>query len=678
LADLQVPANDTLFVAAGPGNYLRRKANSVTTGEYVWAFIADSFTPTVAGHFQFVRVTGSPAKSAHKAFNFRWFNHSDGPQVTIPRDWAVLEQMNFRKVSETERLVAFSHPGTLHDVLPLAVDLELFSNGFKSPTLTEEAAYFLGAFALRPQMYVVGKDTWGLFGTRLNRAGDYGISKAALLRTWLKDHRAALEVLADKVWGKAGYLVEQRGQYVGLPDQIVTPPHLPDRGMAGGMIAAGVVLHAPIAAGVKLSSQGLPKDPDLRTAQYWYSCFKSHLLERTTTSVQKAFLLGALDTVSNADKDRRSIGLDWPNNYVGEFPFYSAVHEVGRSLLSSFEGEETGNPRVTPSRTRGRLARCRITEAMLEVGFISELRTLRAKDYEPDIGTLPFATFPTPNVLSVILGTNVSSIANSAGFGSSERDLTEHKLFRVGNASPIEMIELPVAEDSAFAVCSLPLGTFKPAAVVKKVLTGATELHLVSSTWRQEALDKIARIGSFLPKSAVVTPDDMLFEYLIAILASSFDGCTDAWVVPRSEDEGVDVGATFSLGSDLGHVNAIFQAKLQRQPVGRRIVDMIRGSLFRENAALGYVVTNKGFTVPAKRSAEKDHPEIRLIDGEQLVNLLLDRQIGLHVKGKGLRRKVYLDLSFFEKLRSVAEKRKGKTGKIRLHVNAYGNPDFRT
>ncbi len=130
------------------------------------------------------------------------------------------------------------------------------------------------------------------------------------------------------------------------------------------------------------------------------------------------------------------------------------------------------------------------------------------------------------------------------------------------------------------------------------------------------------------------------------------------------------------MGGHFGEVNVIFQAKLQSTRVGRRIVDMLRGSISRENAVIGYVVTNNDFTRNAVRSANNDRPEVRLINGKQLMNLLLQNDVGLFSRGSGIRRKVYLDLSFFEKVRDLAVSAYGKSGKICVHIDGANNPAF--
>lgn len=679
MAKLHAPAEDLLYLATGTAGGLgvyRKAAKDVTKGEYVWCFVVDTYAPEVRGHFQFVQVSDDVKVQKYESTTFRWFNKGDGPSFAMPSKWALLEGNQFLPASTRQSYRCFAYPGFLYDKIPLALGFGLFSDGFKSDLLTESAAYFLGAFCVRPQMQPIGTDTWGVFGTAINPAGAYGTSnvkRRKQLSLWLSSQRQAVEHLAVLAWGHGNFHVEQMGSRLGFRKVAPPPPFRQNRYQSDGF-----AIHAPIAKGVSLDSTGLPADADLRLVQYWYSCIRSNLLERTTTSVKKAFLLGALDTVSNADSFRKSIGFDFSEGFAGEFPLYSTLHEVGEELLPTFEGDETGNPRFFDGRTRGRIPRCRIYDAAERIGFLSGMRFTRAVEYEPEIASIPIPSFPTPDVLSVVLGVPVYKVSHPSGFGSSEADLAVHKIYQDGTAAnPLLMASLPVLTENAFLASSLPLGTFAPPVPTTSASSKTGHLHLAVGGWKADAIDKLHRLNSYLPTATPVIANDMVFEYLVALLASKLDGCVDSWVVPRSEDQGVDVGASFNLGTGLGAVSAAFQAKLQSARVGRRVVDMLRGALFRDKCQIGYVVTSNSFTVRARRSAEQDHPEIRLIDGELLVDLLLQHRIGLFSSGNGRRRKIYIDLGFMEKARELARTATSEDGRVRVYVNEDGDPAFR-
>lgn len=678
MRELILPLLDEAIVSLGTGGpVVRKNPKDLVAGDYLWCFVVSSYRPFVTGHFSFVEIRSAPRIQRKSAVECRWFNQQDGPSVTIPRGWILFGPNGPEKLDKQKHL-GLALPGYLHDEMPLAVDFELFSSAFTSKTLTEEAAYFLGAFAMRPQTYVVGDDTWGIFGIRYNVAGEYGIGNATRvpnLRVQHRRHRAALEKLADRLWGRDNYFVEQRGTRLSENDQPVPSGHQPDCLMGTPTSPAGFAVHAPIARKFQLRTEGKPSDPDLRILQYWYSCLTSHLIERTSVSTRKAFLLGALDTISNADSDRLSIGLDWRDGFVGEFPMYSAIHSVGRDLLETFETDETGNPRRTPERTRGRIARCKIWDELQKIGFISEFRFARALDYENT--TLARPVFPLGNVLSAVLGVDVLSLAQSTGAGSTENDVEEHRIFVGSGSRSAPFVFVPVREENAYAVSSLPLGHLEPPSPAVVATTAHSKVRLASGGWQNDALEKIGKINSLLSPISDCPPEDLIFEFLVAVLVSQMSGCSEAWVVPRSEDQGVDVGATIDTGAEsLGRVRVLFQAKLQSKPVGRRIVDMIRGAFHREKGVLGYVVTNSTFTSQAKQSAERDYPEVRLIDGKEFVSLLLEHKVGLHQSGNGAARRTYLDLTFFHELRQLAAEAKGRSGQIRVQLNDYGSPVF--
>lgn len=207
-----------MVVGLGRTGQLQRKlARDLSAGDLVWCFQADSYRPTVTGHFRFVAIDEKPETIEKQTYQCRWFNRQDGPAVRVPRDWVVATDAGPTEIEEKQQHSAFAHPGHLHDEIPLAVDLELFSSCFKSTLLTETAAYFLGAFAARPECYPVGEDTWGVFGVRFNSAGGYGVraNSKAKMRSWLDQHLEAMRELATTVWGEGNFLVEVAGEAIG-------------------------------------------------------------------------------------------------------------------------------------------------------------------------------------------------------------------------------------------------------------------------------------------------------------------------------------------------------------------------------------------------------------------------------------------------------------------------------
>ena len=678
-----VPADEAIPVCSSPGGIIeKRSCSDISAGDYVWCFKVESLFPSLSGYFCFERLTSAPRKKTLNAYHCRWFNNGDGPKITLPDDFSVIGDYGLFQIKDRQTSTAYLAPGFIYDELPSVLGYELFNDVTKNSKLTEQLAYFLGAFSVRPQSYVYNGQTWGLFGFRINQAGQYGIGKSSAvtkstMKNWVVDHTNKINSLAREVWETVGLFEEQKGKSIGLSDKPANKPRSADMFLNSATSRAGYVLHAPMSSQHHLTISK-PADPGLREIQYWFSGLESYLIERSCSSVRKAFILGAADTISNADKDRKSIGLDWPDGFAGQYPFYSVMHSVGRSILETFEGTETQNPRAYEGRLRGRIPRCKIWEYLSAVGFLSPLRFERALAYEPDLAGLTSSAFPYPNVLSVILGVDVLAIPRVNGKGSDESDLDFRRFYRQKDKTSKEAFyELEVSDQNAFVVSSLPLGRCNLSSHhVASISTKRSEIRLTTKTWKSEVLDKIKDINKYLPASSTTVPEDVIFEFLISALVSTFDGCTESWVVPRFEDQGVDVGAMVDLGGSLGTVGVIIQAKLQSSPVGRRIVDMLRGSIDRENAVIGFVFTNSKFTSNAISSSKNDHPEIRLVSGDELVDLLLMQNIGVFKKGSKRGSHYYLDLSFFEKLKDLAIDAKGRSGRLRLAIGKLGDPEF--
>lgn len=117
------------------------------------------------------------------------------------------------------------------------------------------------------------------------------------------------------------------------------------------------------------------------------------------------------------------------------------------------------------------------------------------------------------------------------------------------------------------------------------------------------------------------------FEHLIAALLDEM-GYDDPTVTARSNDKGVDVVASIKLG--ISSVREVVQAKRQKGNIHRPVLDALRGSLHRFQAVRGTIITTGGFaTGTIKAAFEPGAAPITLIDGEALVNLLMEHNIGV-------------------------------------------------
>ena len=74
----------------------------------------------------------------------------------------------------------------------------------------------------------------------------------------------------------------------------------------------------------------------------------------------------------------------------------------------------------------------------------------------------------------------------------------------------------------------------------------------------------------------------------------------------------------------------IMQLKQYHRPVSRRFVDELRGTMQRQGAGLGLIIATSRFSTVAHRAAESNQiAPVRLVDGEELLDLLFTHRIGV-------------------------------------------------
>jgi restriction system protein len=90
----------------------------------------------------------------------------------------------------------------------------------------------------------------------------------------------------------------------------------------------------------------------------------------------------------------------------------------------------------------------------------------------------------------------------------------------------------------------------------------------------------------------------------------------------------VDVVSDIELG--ISSVREVVQVKRHRGNINRKVLDELRGSLHRFNAVRGTIITTGGFSGGTKQAAfERGAAPITLIDGDKLVDLLIEYNIGI-------------------------------------------------
>lgn len=121
--------------------------------------------------------------------------------------------------------------------------------------------------------------------------------------------------------------------------------------------------------------------------------------------------------------------------------------------------------------------------------------------------------------------------------------------------------------------------------------------------------------------------DPFAFEHLVRRLLEEMD-YQNVDVTARSGDGGVDVVADIELG--ITSVREVVQVKRHRAPIQRKDLDALRGSLYRFNAVRGTIVTTSRFAKGAQEAAfATGTAPITLIDGQKLIDLLIERSIGV-------------------------------------------------
>ncbi|GGB54968.1 restriction endonuclease [Deinococcus soli (ex Cha et al. 2016)] len=117
------------------------------------------------------------------------------------------------------------------------------------------------------------------------------------------------------------------------------------------------------------------------------------------------------------------------------------------------------------------------------------------------------------------------------------------------------------------------------------------------------------------------------FEHLIRELLAEM-GYEDTTVTQQSGDKGIDVVATAKFG--ITTVKEVVQVKRVAGTTGRPVIDQLRGVLPLHGAIRGTVITLGTFAAGAKDVAVfVGAAPITLIDGETLIDLLIEHEVGV-------------------------------------------------
>lgn len=118
------------------------------------------------------------------------------------------------------------------------------------------------------------------------------------------------------------------------------------------------------------------------------------------------------------------------------------------------------------------------------------------------------------------------------------------------------------------------------------------------------------------------------FEELIRLLLEQM-GFEETETTPYSNDKGVDVRGVLR-SNPLSVVKVAIQAKRWTRNVGSGVVRDLRGSLKVADSEQGLIITPSDFSPSAIQEAQAaGKTPIRLIKGEQLVDLLIEYKVGI-------------------------------------------------
>ena len=138
------------------------------------------------------------------------------------------------------------------------------------------------------------------------------------------------------------------------------------------------------------------------------------------------------------------------------------------------------------------------------------------------------------------------------------------------------------------------------------------------------------RLKEDLLEKIMDNPPDFFEELVLDLLVEMGYGGSraDAEAVGRSGDGGIDgIINQDKLGLDSIYVQA---KRWAEGSVGSPEIDKFSGALARKGASKGVFITTSSFTKKAKAAAnESAGPKIILIDGKQLVQLMIDHELGV-------------------------------------------------
>lgn len=150
--------------------------------------------------------------------------------------------------------------------------------------------------------------------------------------------------------------------------------------------------------------------------------------------------------------------------------------------------------------------------------------------------------------------------------------------------------------------------------------------------------DNSEEVSNIVISSPVADYRELALETLLRLPASGFErfsqrllresGFTEVIVTGKSNDGGIDGWGVLKI-NPLVSLKVLFQCKRYRGAVSPATVRDFRGAM-TGRADKGIIITTGAFTTEARREATRDGaPQIELIDGEKLVDMMADLGLGM-------------------------------------------------
>ncbi|MDD9820098.1 MAG: restriction endonuclease [Nitrospira sp.] len=153
-------------------------------------------------------------------------------------------------------------------------------------------------------------------------------------------------------------------------------------------------------------------------------------------------------------------------------------------------------------------------------------------------------------------------------------------------------------------------------------------------TWRSDLRQK--QIATVLEEMRSGRINDREFEDHVRDVLLKGLGADTAWVIPRRNDRGADIVATFKVaGGVLPTLTVAVQVKHYRPepPVGKKVIKQLIHGIEAGPADLGMLVTSGTISKEAEKSAKEYYEEsgiqIVLVDGEQLAGIIVDHGLNI-------------------------------------------------